>query len=147
MNNPVLKAITELLSHKGHCTYSELASVSGVKKIRVLEILNANKTLIAMSHNKIVRLRDYSKIEIKEACEKGLTFWEELGNYGTDKTLVTKNEKAKALETPAYYGGFGDSYRVERIEDTEENRKKLIEMGIVHYKDYPTKTTEEVWIE
>ncbi len=147
----VLNTIKELLKFKGFCNYSEIASVSGIKKIQVLEILNKNKSFLRFHPNKRDRITGLTNsLIIEDFKNKGQIYWIEKENYGCIEVIKFNgnDELRKQLEKPYTCGGIGDNYNIQCIENTRENLDKVQAAGMREY-DFISKAepVEKHWIE
>lgn len=143
----VLEAIKALLAHKGECTYSEIAKVSRCSSINVLHVLNNNKSLLKLKKNKIVGLVNTGHIQRESAYKEGKTYKISKENYGADTVIDTLNTKCDDLKSRVYYGGFGDSYPVDRIEATKANIAEVKRRGLVEYSAYEVERFSKFWNE
>lgn len=129
---PVLKVIRTLLETHQPITVAKLSRLTNLKQKAILDILLANKTCI--EYGKCGKIRFCSPISSskKEAFKSNRAYRASTSNYGSDNVLEVNDIellRANGLITSTWYGGYGDSYKAERIEDTPENRSKLEQLG------------------
>lgn len=146
MSKPVLNAIQQLLHFKDHTTVAEIARVSGLKQVKVLEVINNNgKYVLRIRQNgKITRLTHRQALR-DDLWEAGKFFRSDEGNSLGDIVLNFKGHhdlRAKLSKT-VHYGIFNDSY--DRVQDTPENRKVLYDAGLVDEKAMAI--DDSYWIE
>lgn len=162
-NCTVREAIEELVRHQKKATYNEIASVTGMKKIDVLRILNENENLIRLAWKRsnptnkfIIGLRLKSEAR-GQAWVSGRWFKIEPINYGVDKAIRFNQDTwpADAVERetglkpkPYVNGGLGDSYTTQEILADEENLRCLGEHGFRNIDEYDfTQEGDLLWKE
>jgi len=142
LHDPIYQAITSLLCIKKPISYSEIASVAGVKRQKVLDVLIRNKHLLVMDkQGRIERFISDAANQARNAhalWTQGKNFKIEPVNYGADNQIIlcdSIKDKYKHLIKPYCVGGIGDNYWTEYLLDTPENRAALLADGIVFYED------------
>jgi hypothetical protein len=142
LNDPIYQAITSLLCIKKPISYSEVASVAGVKRQKVLDVIIRNKHLLVM--DKQGRIERFISDEANQARHahaewtQGKNFKLSPINYGSDNKIVlseTVRDTYKHLIKPYCVGGLGDNYWTEYLLDAPENRAALAKDGIVCCED------------
>jgi hypothetical protein len=142
INDTIYQALTSLLCIKKPISYSEVASVAGAKRQKVLDVFIRNKHLLVM--DKQGRVERFISDEANQARHahaewtQGKNFKLEGVNYGSDHQIVLSEavwDKYKHLIKPYCEGGIGDSYWTKYLLDTPENRAVLLSDGIVCYDD------------
>lgn len=151
MSKPVYNAVQLLLTHKGFCTYQEVARVAGLKLDKTLSILNANRCYLQIKGGKIVGWEAWQEKMRRRAWDEGRLFDPSTEiPYNNTPTLAVKNprEEIEALREYVSYGLYlGDGVKV--ILDTPENRDKLKALGLQTSKEYLAQlgSTVENWSE
>lgn len=131
----ILETIRSLLKFKDFTTISEIASTAGVKRAHVLAIINSNGTFVWRNRKN----GHITKVDPKSALSEQL--WQSgeyyrIDAYGAwcregDQIILKGHEDLKKrLTSERWTGGLGDSYKIEIIEDTEENRQEVQAAGI-----------------
>lgn len=142
LHDPIYQALTSLLCIKKPVSYSEVASVAGAKRQKVLDVFIRNKHLLVMDKRK--RVERFISDEANQARNAhalwthGKNFKLSPINYGSDHQIVlceAVRDNYKHLIKPYCVGGFGDSCWTEYLLDTPENRAALLADGIVCYDD------------
>ena len=145
----IFETLEEILKLKP-VGYSEIASISGKKKLDVIKCLNKNAHLLVFNKSgRVTGFKDIVATQKAEAYKSGLTYYIKSDNYGTIEIISTKNgsDEVMGLYTSQVFGGFGDSYRVDVIVATPENISKIESLGIVSIDDFRAKTVRELWEE
>lgn len=146
MKTKVLEAIELALQVKKSVSLSELASITGYKKLDVLQEIVKNKSLLRLDKNgKILGFINIRDRELSKKIESGEIYHTNLINYGTDTELIWNHEKAQSLKQCYWEGGFGDCRRIDVILDTKENREKIEAFGAVFITEAKTKTIDFFW--
>ncbi len=136
MTTPILDTIRAILKFKAFTTIAEIASMAGVKRLDVLNVVNANLDLIKrdVKRGRIIGL-DLQNPLRKQLWDSG-KFWKR-GSYGAWSTegesiilADCQNELAGRLTKQQIVGGFGDSYYVGVIHLTPENIAAVEAEGI-----------------
>jgi hypothetical protein len=129
----VFETIQKLIRTQGYASLSSIAQCSGLPKKVVLNILDANVSLLVRKGSKITGAKLFDPSEaIDNARASGRVFWQNKINYGIATELEWKNNpEADKLKTPYTCGGMGDSYTVMVLLDKPENRAKLEALGMV----------------
>jgi len=140
----VLDAMIALLKHKKSTTYVEIASVTGKKKIQILNILNENADLIIQNDGKITGFVDYVKIQRDKAWKHGESFmFVKAQNYEPDKWSINNPKVFDALkESVLIYDNYGFV-----IPGTSEKCGQLLAMGLVAYNNVKLLDFRDVWAE
>ena len=132
----VLQTIRDLLKFKDYTTISEIAKFSGQTQSKVLKVINDNGWAVYRNRKsgRITKVDTKTKL-YKDEWERGV--WYKQTSYGAwshegYKLEVHDSVKDKFLELVSshWIGGIGDSWKIEHIEDTPENRKILEESGL-----------------
>lgn len=146
MKTKVLEAIELALQIKKSVSLSELASITGYKKLDVLQEIAKNKSLLKLDENGnvlgFINIRDR---ELSKKIANGEIYHTNLINYGTDTELIWNHEKAQSLKQCYWEGGFGDCRRIDVILDTKENREKIEAFGAVFITEAKTETIDFFW--
>ncbi|WP_418459919.1 hypothetical protein ACNT8L_05935 [Brucella intermedia] len=131
----VLQTIRSLLEFKDFTTISEIASTAGLKRAFVLNVVNQNGQFVWRNR----RNGRITKVDPKTALSEQLwasgNFYR-ITSYGAwshegDQIILNGHEDLrKRLLSDRWTGGLGDSWKIEVIEDTEENRKEVEAAGI-----------------
>ena len=124
--------IQQLIRVQGYASLSSIAKCSGFSQKTVLEVLDRNIRLIQRKGSRITGafLEDVHPA-IAEARASGKVFWQENINFGRATSLEWKNNlEADKLRKPYCCGGFGDSYMIQVVLDTPENRAALEALGM-----------------
>ncbi len=140
--DPVYMAIQSLTELKGSASYSEIASVAGIKRQKAIDIILRNKHLLKIDKKGKVTgfiSHEINVIRIVEGIYiAGHAYKTEEINYGADKAIIVhKNhrEKIKHLYKPYWVGGLGDNYKIECIVYNEENIKLINDSGFQDYNE------------
>jgi hypothetical protein len=148
--NPILATIRSLLKFKDCTTVSEIASIAGLTKKRVLDVLNSNGHMVWRNrHNgKITRVDPKGVLEGR-LWASGSYFKDGLEDYGRVHTLEFKmhEELRDRLKQEQWGGGFGDSFIYTCVLDTPENRAALVADGCVYFKDLDPPLDDRLWKE
>ena len=146
MKTKVLEAIKLALEIKKTISLSELASITGYKKLDVLQEIAKNKSLLNLDKNgKILGFINIRDRQLSKKIASGEVYYTNLINYGSDTELVWNHENAKNFKQCYWEGGFGDCRRIDVILDTEENRKKIEAFGAVFITEAKTETIDFFW--
>lgn len=144
----ILAAIQQLLKFKGFATFAEIASVSGRKKMDVLECLNANSSLLHKDkRGRITGLADVITNQRAMDYHAGKTYYTTKINYGCETVIACLNPVVDSLRQTYYSGGIGDSWASQEIIYTPENVAAVEALGVVEYSKPPVKQIEEFWKE
>lgn len=144
----ILAAVQQLLKFKGFATFAEIASVSGKKKMEVLECLNANSNLLNKDKSgRITGLADVITNQRAMDYHAGRTYYARKINYGCDTAIACLNPVVDSLRQTYYSGGFGDSSASQEILYTPENVAAIEALGVVEYSKPEVKQIEELWEE
>ena len=137
-DNPILEAIRSLLKFKDSTSISEIASIAGLPRKRVLDVINTNGTMVWRDRRtgKITRVDPRGVLDGK-LSEAGAYFWLSKGNYGSVDTIEFKkhDDLRIKLQEEQWWGGFGDSYKATCVVDTPEHRSALVEDGCILHSD------------
>ncbi|NTG00083.1 hypothetical protein G6L30_08110 [Agrobacterium rhizogenes] len=136
MSSPVLDTIRALLKFKAFTTIAEIASMAGLKRVDVLNVVNANLDLIKRDakRGRIIGLDLQGPLR-KQLWDSG-KFWKQ-GTYGAwshegDSIILAdcQKELADRLTKQQVVGAFGDSYYVGVIHLTPANIAAVEAEGI-----------------
>ncbi|WP_313611185.1 hypothetical protein [Rhizobium sp.] len=136
MKQPVLETIRELLKFKQFTTINEIASMTGIKRMAVLAVVNDNLSLIKRDarRGRITGL-DLRTPLITQEWESG-KYWRE-GSYGAwsvegkcIELATCQKELKERLMSSQIVGAFGDSYYVDVIHLTPTNISAVEAEGI-----------------
>lgn len=152
---PILEALKSLLTFQKSATYSELASVSGKKKMEVLNCLNLNSALITKKkkgeQSIITGFADIKQIQRVMSIKSGESFCQDLSYNRCERDrpymIWCTNPKADKLRTTEKTEVIYTILPAGIIENTEENIQQLLEMGLIHADNIKLKTLEELWQE
>lgn len=138
----VFETIQKLIRVQGYASISLIASCSGLPRAKVLDVLDRNAGLLRRKGTKIVAVVESDVSEaISRARASGKVFWQDTINYGAATALEwLNNPEADKLRRGYACGGLGDSYSVQVVLDTPENREKLVSLGMtdkINPKDWP----------
>ncbi|NTG07128.1 hypothetical protein [Rhizobium rhizogenes] len=136
MSTPVLDTIRALLKFKSFTTIAEIASMVGLKRIDVLNVVNANLDLIKRDakRGRIIGLDLQGPLR-KQLWESG-KFWKQdtYGAWSHEGDCITladcQKELAERLTKQQIVGAFGDSYYVGVIHLTQANIAAVEAEGI-----------------
>ncbi len=136
MTTPVLDTIRAILKFKAFTTIAEIASMAGVKRLDVLNVVNANLDLIKrdVKRGRIIGLDLQSPLR-KQLWDSG-KFWKQdtYGAWSIEGQCIIladcQKELAERLTKQQIVGGFGDSYYVGVIHLTPENIAAVEAEGI-----------------
>ena len=147
----ILQTIGDLLKFKDYTTIAEVAKFSGLTQSKVLKVINDNGWAVYRNrkNGRITKVDTKTKL-YKEEWESGV--WYKKESYGAwshegYKLVVHDSVKNKfeELVSGRWTGGIGDSWKVEHIEDTPDNRKILEEAGL---QDWSTLVVDDrLWTE
>lgn len=147
----IYEALYQLLSFQKSASLSEIAGVSGKKKIDVLKCLNTNEHLITKVQRGqqmyVTGFKDVVAEQLSAAYNRGLTYVISQADYGTKEIIECNNPDASNLQQSVVFGCYGDSHMAQVILNTPDNINALREMGIVPYKHYKCKSVREMWYE
>lgn len=142
----LIEIIKKILSIKNKVSLSELAGLSSKKKLEILDEVTKNKSLLKFNKNGcIVGLVNIRNIELEKKFAAGEIYTTSMINYGAAREINCLHSEAKKLEEDYWEGGFGDCRLIRVILDTEENRKKIEDLGIIYIDKAETITIEEAW--
>lgn len=135
MSAPVLDTIRALLKFKAFTTIAEIASMAGLKRMDVLQVVNANLDLIKRDakRGRIVGIDPQSPLR-KQLWASGKFY--RIGEYGAwsregDKIEFEGNtELRERLSSKVWVGGIGDSYQTTIILASEANIAAVEAEGI-----------------
>ncbi len=147
---PVLDAVRAILKFKDSASIAEIATMSGLPKRQVLDVLNRNGSMVWRDRKsgKVTRVDPISVLRGK-LCGAGAYYWTSKGNYGSVDTLEFNGheELKKRIQEEQWWGGFGDSSRATCVVDTPENRAALVAEGCVSEADLKPPLDERLWTE
>jgi len=141
---PILAALQALLTHKKSTTYTEIASVSGKKKMEVLNVLNKNEKLIIQKEGKITGLVDKEAEARARAFGNGITFKIINNDSYLEPYISTMNKKALE-ELGETFFVMESQARV--IPNKNGNLDKIKGMGIIDHREYKTAAFSTYWDE
>lgn len=124
-------------------SYTEIASVSGLKKIEVIEILANNKKWLILDKQGRVKEITFEQ-HYRDLYNSGKLYRISPINYGADSALCCVGNDD--LQTDYWEGGFGDCRKAKAILNTPENIKELESRGLVHAKQYKI-SVDKLWKE
>jgi len=136
MTTPVLDTVRALLKCKSFTTIAEIASMAGLKRMDVLQVVNANLDLIKRDakRGRIIGFDLHGPLR-KQLWDSG-KFWKQ-DTYGAwshegDCILLAdcQKELADRLKKQQIVGAFGDSYYVGVIHLTPQNIAAVEAEGI-----------------
>lgn len=140
----IVETIRRLLQLKKSCTINEIASICGKKKADVLtEITDNIKLLKVDKKGGITGFINVVAQQRTTAFNNGKCYVAKQSYY-IDKELECKNEKADELRVIYRYSAYNQTTSG-LIKDTEENRNKLEEMGIININKIETHNIEYFW--
>lgn len=146
MKKPILAALQALLTHKKSTTYTEVASVSGKKKIDVLNTLNKNEKLIIQKAGKITGLVNKEAEAHARAFANGTTFIIKNNEPYFGPMIDTRNKKA--LETLCDGSAYTPADRNEKyITNSSGNLDKVKALGIIDAREYKVAAFSTYWDE
>lgn len=136
MSTPILDTIRAILKFKAFTTIAEISSMAGVKRLDVLNVVNANLDLIKrdVKRGRIIGL-DLQNPLRKQLWDSG-KFWKQdtYGAWSVEGQCIIladcQTELAGRLAKQQIVGGFGDSYYVGVIHLTPENIEAVEAEGI-----------------
>lgn len=156
MLDPVYKAIMTICEVKGSASYSEIASVAGIKKQKALDFVIRNKHLLKL--NKAGKVWGFISHEqnVRRIVEGLFTMgqvFKTVGiNYGADSAINVHDfyyDKIKDLSQKYFCGGIGDSYPIDRVLLSDGMKKVLEERGFKSFeelvKEKIDKGENQVW--
>lgn len=131
----VLQTIRSLLKFKDFTTISEIASTAGLKRAFVLEVVNQNGQFVWRNRRNGHITKVDPKSELSHQLWQSGDYYriEAYGAWSREGDQIVFNghdELKKRLLSDRWTGGLGDSWKIEIIEDTEENRKEVEAAGI-----------------
>ena len=122
---PILDATRSLLRFRDATTIAEIASIAGVPKRRVLDVMNRNGAFVWRDRKtgRITRVDPQSPL--RDSLWQSGRFYR-IRDYGAwskeGEQIVVRDEALKmALGEPRTTGGLGDSYQITIIPHTPEN--------------------------
>lgn len=136
MSTPILDTTRAILKFKAFTTIAEIASMAGVKRLDVLNVVNANLDLIKrdVKRGRIIGL-DLQNPLRKQLWDRG-NFWKQdtYGAWSVEGQCIvladSRQELAERLKKQQIVGGFGDSYYVGVIHLNPENIAAVEAEGI-----------------
>jgi hypothetical protein len=156
LHDPVYKAITTICELKGSASYAEIASVSGIKKQKALDIIIRNKHLLRL--DKVGKVKGFISHEqnviriVDGLFTMGKVYKTALINYGADSEVLVHKmhyEAVKDLSVKYICGGIGDCYTIDCILLTEGIKKALEKRGFKYFdevvKEKIDKGENQVW--
>lgn len=146
---PVLATLRKLIQVNGETTMAEIVSYSSLPKPYVLEVLHRNLPLLIMSEsrNKII-IGDRVRQLLGEHLRAQGAFWHVNPiSYGAESELVfdARPDLFDELSENRSIGAYGDSARRDVVMNTEENRNRLREEGMVPLDEI--ELNDELWQE
>lgn len=134
-HRPVLDTIRALLLFKDYTTISEIASTSGLKRRRVLDVINRNGPMVfrLRGNGHITRVDTTSPLR-EQLWESGEFY--RPGTYGAWSVegncleFEGHEDLRSDLARSRTIGGLGDSWPIDIVEDTPENRAALEGAGL-----------------
>lgn len=132
----VLQTIRDLLKFKDYTTISEVAKFSCQTQSKVLKVINDNGWAVYRNrkNGRITKVDTRTRL-VEQEWNSGKYYkkvsygaWSHEG-YKLEIHDSLK-EKFKELVSSTLTGALGDSWNIEHIEDTLENRKILEEAGL-----------------
>ena len=146
----VLDALRAILKFKDSASIAEIATMSGLTKRRVLDILNQNGTMVWRNREtgKITKVDPQGVLRGK-LRDSGAYYWMSQGNYGSVQTLDFSghDELRKQIQEEQWWGGFGDSYKATCVVDTPEHRAALEAEGCVLEENLNPPIDDRLWSE
>ncbi|KEA07143.1 hypothetical protein [Rhizobium rhizogenes] len=135
MSTPVLNTIRALLKFKAFTTIAEIASMSGLKRMDVLQVVNANLDLIKRDakRGRIIGL-DLEGPLRKQLWASGKFY--RIGEYdawsreGDQIVFEGNTELRERLSSKIWVGGIGDCYQATIILASETNIAAVEAEGI-----------------
>ena len=149
---PVLRAIRSILQFKDDTTIAEIASISGLKRSRVLDVVNDNAHLLTINrtNGKIINEKCREAMLLKLYGDGKIVYRQDQ-NYGAEHALnFAGHEEFRAAHTiDSWEGGFGDCRAIRYVPDTPENRAILESEGCLNNEYYTRATVDgsELWKE
>lgn len=132
---PVLDAVRSLLKFKDFTTIAEIATIAGLSRRRVLDVVNANRFYIwkIPSQGRITRV-DPRAILTEQLWKSGKFYREDTyGAFSVEGHCLTFEGNAPLrdrLQEGRTVGALGDNYVTKIVIDTPANRKALEDAGL-----------------
>lgn len=147
---PILEAIRAVLKFKDHATIAEIARYAECKQRHVLDVINANGSMVWRNR----KSGHVTKVDPRGVLRKRLTesdqyyFPDTYGAWSVEGHSLRFNghEALKErLQRPHVTGGLGDSWTIQIILDTPENRAALEAEGLKLWSD--SEIDDRLWAE
>ena len=147
---PVLDAIRAILKFKDHATITEIAKMAEMKQRGVLNVLNANGTMVWRNR----KTGHITKVDPRGVHRKKLV---ESDRYYFPDTYGAWSVEGHCLRFKGYddlraklsesriVGAIGDNWKVEHVIDTPENRAALEAAGLKLWSE--NEADERLWTE
>lgn len=150
MSRPVLDAIRAVLKFKDTATISEVAKYAGLTHKQVLDVVNANGTMVWRNRkNGHITKVDPRAVHRQQLVESDRYYFRESygawSHEGYRLRFKGHDDLRQQLESKHWTGGIGDSWQITKVEDTPDNRAALESAGLKLWSE--TEADERLWTE
>ena len=150
MERPVLDAIRAILKFKDHATITEIAKMAEMKQRDVLDVLNANGSMIWRNRkNGHITKVDPRGVHRKNLVESDRYYFPDTyGAWSVEGHCLRfkgHDDLRAKLSESRIVGTIGDNWEVKHVIDTPENRAALEEAGLKLWAE--SEADERLWKE
>ena len=150
MGKPVLEAIRAILKFKDHATITEIAKMAEMKQRDVLDVLNANGSMIWRNRkNGHITKVDPRGVHRKKLVESDCYYFPDTyGEWSVEGHCLRfkgHDDLRAKLSESRVVGTIGDNWKVNHVIDTPENRAALEAAGLKLWAE--SEADERMWKE